>query len=108
MSSSATDTASIIANLPKPSADVINLALASIIFSAIMFVICGWITWKHGKAGMVCWQIVLMAFPPKIVADAYQVATKDQPMVPSAVSVMTSTGILACISLGIIGIIYEA
>lgn len=108
MASNATDTASIIASLPKPSQDVINLSLASIIFSAVFLVICGWIAWKHGKAGMVCWQIVIMTFVAKIVADVYQVVTKDQPMIPSAVSTMAGAAVLTCISLGLIGIIYEA
>lgn len=105
---SSADEASIIASLPKPGADVINLALASVVFSAILFVVCGWVTWKHGKAGMVCWQILIMTFIAKIIMDVYQVVTKDQPMIPSAVSTMAGACVLTCISLGLIGIIYEA
>lgn len=103
----ATDAASIIASLPPPSQDTINLAFVDVIASALMFLVAGWVAWKHGKAGMVCWQIVIMAPIAQIVAGVYLIVNKDKPLIPSAVSTMTAAAVLACISLGLIGIIYE-
>ncbi|KAF3762926.1 hypothetical protein M406DRAFT_72895 [Cryphonectria parasitica EP155] len=94
-------------DIPPPPQSVINLAWADLIFAFIFLFINGWIAWKHGKAGMVCWQILLPAFIARIIADIYQIINKDQPMIPTAVSTMTASAVLACISLALIGIIYE-
>lgn len=95
-------------NFPPPSSSVINLAYVETVMSGIMLPIVGFVAWKHGKAGMTCWQIYIMAFAARIIADVYLIVNKDKPYLPTAVSTMTESAVIACISLGIIGIIYEA
>lgn len=95
-------------NFPPPSSNVINLAYVEVVLSAIFLPLVGFITWKHGKAGMTCWQIFIMAFIAKLIANIYLIVKKDDPYLPTAVSTMTDSAVIATTSLGIIGIIYEA
>lgn len=95
------------AAIPPPSQNVINLAWAELFISAIFFLLSAYIAWRHGKAGMVCWPIFSSAFIARLVADIYQIVTKDQPMIPNAVTTMTNAAVLACLSLTLIGIVYE-
>lgn len=96
------------ADFPPPSSNVINLAYVEIVLSGIFLPLVGWITWKHGKAGMTCWQIFITAFIAKLIANIYLIVNKDKPYLPTAVSTMTDSAVIATTSLGIIGIIYEA
>lgn len=96
------------ADFPPPSSNVINLAYVEIVLSAIFLPLVGFIAWKHGKAGMTCWQIYIMAFVAKLIANIYLIVNKEKPLLPTAVSTMTDSAVIATISLGIIGIIYEA
>lgn len=102
--SESTDTSTI----APPTQDVINLDIVDVAFAIPFFIVCGYIAWRHGKAGMVCWHILIAAFVARAIAAIYQITTKDQPMVPSVVSTMSDSAVLACISLALIGIIYEA
>lgn len=95
-------------DFPPPSSNVINLAYVEIVLSGIFLPLVGWITWKHGKAGMTCWQIFITAFIAKLIANIYLIVNKDKPYLPTAVSTMTDSAVIATTSLGIIGIIYEA
>lgn len=93
--------------IAPPSASIINLAIADLaIYGALFFPTC-WITWKHGKTGMVCWPIFLSYFALRFVSDAYQIAHRNDPNIPNTVAIMTNAGSLACLSLTIIGILYE-
>lgn len=94
-------------SIPPPSDAVIGLAYAETVIAAIIFLIYAVITWRHGKAGMTCWGIVIMAPIAAMIADIYLIINRDDPLVPSAVSTMTAAAVLACMSLGIIGIAYE-
>ncbi|KAJ0124479.1 integral membrane protein [Diaporthe amygdali] len=96
------------ADFPPPSSSVINLAYVETVLSGLFLPVVGYLTWKHGKAGMTCWSIYIMAFAARIIADVYLIVNKDKPLLPTAVSTMTESAVIACISLGIIGIIYEA
>lgn len=96
------------ADSPPPSSNVINLTCVEIVLSAIFLPLVGFITWKHGKAGMTCWQIYIMAFITKLIASIYLIVNKGKPYLPTAVSTMTDSAVIATISLGIIGTIYEA
>lgn len=95
-------------DFPPPSSNVINLAYVEIVFSGIFLPLVGFITWKHGKAGMTCWQIYITSFIAKLIANIYLIVNKDKPYLPTAVSTMTDSAVIATTSLGIIGIIYEA
>lgn len=95
-------------DFPPPSTSVISLAYVEIVLAAIFLPLVGFITWKHGKAGMTCWQIYIMAFIAKLIANIYLIVNKEKPYLPTAVSTMTDSAVIATISLGIIGIIYEA
>lgn len=95
-------------DFPPPASNVLSLAYVEIVLAAIFLPVVGFITWKHGKAGMTCWQIYIMAFIAKLIANIYLIVNKDKPYLPTAVSTMTDSAVIATISLGIIGIIYEA
>ncbi|KAF9871121.1 integral membrane protein [Colletotrichum karsti] len=96
------------ANFPPVSSDVVNLAIAELAIYAIMFPAAVWITWKHGKKGMVCWPIFLSHFFGRFIADIYQIVKKDEPLLPNQVNIMTNAASVACLSLTLIGIVYEA
>lgn len=95
-------------DFPPPSSSVIGLAYVEIVLSGIFLPLVGFITWKHGKAGMTCWQIFITDFIAKLIANIYLVVNKDEPYLPTAVSTLADSGVIAVTSLGIIGIIYEA
>ncbi|KAF5977920.1 integral membrane protein [Fusarium coicis] len=90
-----------------PSANKTNLAIAELVLYAILFIPALPLVWKHGKAGMTCWPIFLSYFPLRFVADGYQIAKRNDPEIPNAVIIMTTAGSIACLSLTIIGLIYE-
>ncbi|KAF5641520.1 hypothetical protein F25303_6864 [Fusarium sp. NRRL 25303] len=90
-----------------PSANKTNLAIAELVLYIILFIPVVPLVWKHGKAGMTCWPIFLTYFPLRFVADGYQIAKRNDPEIPNAVIIMTTAGSIACLSLTIIGLIYE-
>lgn len=92
---------------PPPSTKEINLAYADIVVHAVLLPIVLYITWKHGKKGMVCWPILFSFFVLQFVNRGYQLAHKDQSDIPNAVSIFTHAGGIACLLLTLIGIIYE-
>ncbi|KAF7534909.1 hypothetical protein G7054_g5833 [Neopestalotiopsis clavispora] len=94
--------------MSAPSANTINLAIAETVIYGLALVPMGYITWKHGKMGMVCWPIVLSFFVMRLVADIYQIVNREQPEQPNQVLIMTTSGSIACLSLGLIGVVYEA
>jgi hypothetical protein len=94
--------------LPPVSSNVVNLAYADLVIYAILFLPIVWVAWKHGKAGMVCWPIFVSYFVIRFVADIYQIIQKNEPLVPNQVVVLTLSGSIACLTLTLIGIIYEA
>lgn len=95
-------------SIAPPSADIINLVIADLAIYAVLFFPTVYITWKHGKAGMVCWPIFLSYFGIRFTSDAYQIVHRSDPLLPNTVAIMTNAGSLACLSLTIIGILYEA
>ncbi|KAJ4253889.1 hypothetical protein NW762_010287 [Fusarium torreyae] len=62
-----------------PSASIINLTIADLAIYAVLLFPVIRITWKHGKSGMI----------------------------PNPVVIMTNAGSIACMSLTIVGVIYE-
>ncbi|KAK6225439.1 hypothetical protein QIS74_01486 [Colletotrichum tabaci] len=96
-----------IPNLPPVSSDVVNLAYAELVIYALLLPPAGWITWKHGKKGMVCWPLLVSHFFMRFIADIYLIIKKDEPLLPNQFNIMTNAGSLACLSLTLIGIVYE-
>lgn len=94
--------------IPPPSANVINLAIASIIIHAILLPFVAWTTWKHGKRGMVCWPIFLSFFLFRFLSNGWQLRVRNEPDIPNAVSIFTNAGIFDCLLLTLLGITYEA
>lgn len=92
---------------PPPSADKIHLAIASLIIFGLLLFPAIWITWKHGKRGMICWPIFVSFFPLRFVSDAWQIAQRNEPEIPNTVTIMTNAGSIACLSLTLIGMVYE-
>lgn len=94
-------------SIAPPSGAVLGLAYAETVIAGLIFFLAAAIAWKHGKIGMVCWPIFVSAPPAVMVADIYLIVNKDQPLLPTAVSTMTTAAVIACVTLTIIGIIYE-
>ncbi|CAK7218519.1 hypothetical protein SEUCBS140593_003574 [Sporothrix eucalyptigena] len=94
--------------LSPPSTSVINLTIADLVIYALLFIPTAWVTWKHGKTGMVCWPIFVSYFGLRFTADAYLIANRHTPETYNEVVIMTNAGSLACLSLTIIGLVYEA
>lgn len=90
-----------------PSASIINLTIADLVIYAVLLFPVIRITWKHGKSGMVCWPIFLSFFALRFVSDAYLIANRHKPQIPNPVVIMTNAGSIACMSLTIVGVIYE-
>jgi hypothetical protein len=91
-----------------PSARLINLAIADLSIYIALLPPTLWITWKHGKTGMVCWPIFVSYFGLRFAADIYQVIKRHEPQQYNEVIIMTNAGSLACLSLVLIGLVYEA
>lgn len=90
-----------------PSQDVINLAGADIAISTVFLVFISWIAWKHGKPGMVAWPIFVSCFVARLVAAIYHITRRDKPEIPNTVTIFTGSCVVACVTLTIIGVIYE-
>lgn len=91
-----------------PTQAIINLDIADLVFNSLLLPPAAWIAWKHGKAGMVCWPILISFFPARIIADVYQIVNRSAIEMYNQVAIMTNSGSLACLSLAIIGLVYEA
>ncbi|KAH8655512.1 hypothetical protein BX600DRAFT_515330 [Xylariales sp. PMI_506] len=94
-------------NLPPPSADLIKLAVAEIVLYAILLPPALYITWKHGKKGMTCWPILLSFYGMRFVSDIWQIVNRAEPNIPGALLIITNAGSIACLTLTLIGILYE-
>lgn len=91
-----------------PSNNTLNLSYAALgIFGALLLPSV-YITWKHGKAGIICWPIFVSFFVLRFVSDAYLIIRKNDPEEPTTVTMMTNAGGIVCLSLTLIGMIYEA
>ncbi|CAI6041107.1 unnamed protein product [Clonostachys chloroleuca] len=90
-----------------PSTSTINLTIADLTIYAVLLFPMLRITWKHGKSGMVCWPVFLSFLALRYVSDAYLIANRHKPQIPNPVIIMTNTGSIVCLSLIIVGIIYE-
>lgn len=98
----------LIEKLPPASDNEINLAIASLVIYSSLMPFLLWITWCHGKLGIVCWGLVVSQFGIHIAGDAYKIARRNQPDVPDAFSIMASAGVVACSSLSLLGVVFEA
>ncbi|KAI8717609.1 hypothetical protein NCS52_00837300 [Fusarium sp. LHS14.1] len=91
-----------------PSNNTLNLSYAALgIFGALLLPSV-YITWKHGKPGIICWPIFVSFFVLRFVSDAYLIIRKNDPEEPTTVTMMTNAGGIVCLSLTLIGMIYEA
>ncbi|PSR80517.1 hypothetical protein BD289DRAFT_62782 [Coniella lustricola] len=91
-----------------PSASIIDLAIVDLILYAVLLPPAIFITWKHGKTGMICWPIFVSYFGLRFASDIYQIVNRNEPLQYNQVAIMTNAGSLACLSLLIIGLVYEA
>ncbi|KPM38568.1 hypothetical protein AK830_g7994 [Neonectria ditissima] len=91
-----------------PSTESVNLSYASLGIFGALFIPALFITWKHGKAGMVCWPIFASYFPLRFVSDAYLIIHKDDVQENNTITMMTNAGSIVCLSLTLIGMVYEA
>lgn len=88
--------------------NVVNLAYADLLIHALLLPPAIWIAWRHGKKGLLCWPIFLSYFILRYIADLYQIFNRDKPVQPSAVTIFTVGGSVQCLTLTLVGIIYEA
>ncbi|KAF3761190.1 hypothetical protein M406DRAFT_343277 [Cryphonectria parasitica EP155] len=91
-----------------PPTDIINLAIAELSLYIVLFSPAVWITWKHGKAGMTCWPMLVSFMAMRFASDISQIINKHEPQVTNQTLIITEAGTLACLSLTIIGLVYEA
>ncbi len=95
-------------SLPPVSDNVVDLAYAELVIYALLLPPAVWIAWSHGRKGLVCWPILVSYFGLRFVADIYQIINRSRPLIPSEVVIMTNAGSIACLTLTLIGAIYEA
>lgn len=55
---------------------------------------------------MVCWPLLVNVYIARIIATAYQLANKDQPLEFNTVTKITNAAVIACMSLALIGAVY--
>lgn len=91
-----------------PSASIIDLAIVDLVLYIVLLPPTLYITWKHGKTGMICWPIFVSYFGLRYASDIYQIVNRNEPLQYNEVAIMTNSGSLACLSLLIIGLVYEA
>ena len=91
-----------------PSKSIIRLAIGDLAIYTAFLPLALWITWKHGKTGMVCWPIFLSYFGLRFASDIYEIINRYEPEQYNMIVIMTNSGSLACLSLTLIGLIYEA
>ncbi|KAJ3524501.1 hypothetical protein NM208_g12041 [Fusarium decemcellulare] len=91
-----------------PSQNNINLSYAALGIFGVLLLPSVYITWKHGKAGIICWPIFVSFFGLRFVSDAYLIIHKDDVEEPNTVTLMTNAGSIVCLSLTLIGMVYEA
>ncbi|KAK8194568.1 hypothetical protein IWZ00DRAFT_542414 [Phyllosticta capitalensis] len=94
-------------NLPPVSPKVVDLAVADLTIYAAFLLPSIVITWVHGKIGLVTWPILISYIGMRFLADGWQIAHRDKPEIPDAVVILTNAGSTACITLLIMGVIYE-
>ncbi|KAK7408445.1 hypothetical protein QQX98_009372 [Neonectria punicea] len=91
-----------------PSTESINLSYASLGIFGALFIPALYITYKHGKPGMICWPIFVSYFPLRFASDAYHIVRRNNPEENNTITMMTNAGSIVCLSLTLIGMVYEA
>lgn len=94
--------------LPPVSENVVNLAYADLAIYIFALPPTIWIAWQHGKAGLTAWPLLISFYFTRYVSDIYQVVRRHDPLLPDVVFIMTKAGAIACLTLTLIGLIYEA
>ncbi|QPG95937.1 hypothetical protein C2857_002630 [Epichloe festucae Fl1] len=94
----------------EPSAfanEEVDLAIASLAIHATLFPLACYIAWKHGKFGMVSWPIFATFFVIRFVSTGWKISHRDDPKLLNSASSFTAGGLLSCLTLTLIGIVYE-
>ncbi|CAI6090822.1 unnamed protein product [Clonostachys chloroleuca] len=91
-----------------PSAECIGLSCAALVIFSILLFPTLYIAYKHGKAGNMCWPILVTFLVFRIVSDAYYLSKRNEPDLPTTLAMVTSSACSATMTLAIIGLIYEA
>ncbi|KAJ3532715.1 hypothetical protein NM208_g8315 [Fusarium decemcellulare] len=93
---------------PPPSAGSIDLSITALVIFGILFFPTVYITFKHGKPGMLCWPILMSFFLMRFAYDIEHILRRNEPDIPTAVTMITYPGIVVCLAYTIIGMIFEA
>ncbi|KAH7020375.1 hypothetical protein EDB80DRAFT_562272 [Ilyonectria destructans] len=93
-------------NLPSQAS--VNLSYASLGIFGALFLPAVFIAWKHGKAGIICWPIFVSYFGLRFASDAYHIMRRHDTQEENTVTLMTNAGSIVCLSLTLIGMVYEA
>ncbi|KAF4459903.1 hypothetical protein FALBO_13337 [Fusarium albosuccineum] len=91
-----------------PSAGSIDLSITALVIFGILFFPTVYITYKHGKPGMMCWPILVSFFLMRFAYDIEHILRRNEPDIPTAVTMITYPGIVVCLAYTIIGMIFEA
>lgn len=98
--------ASLLANTPPASEEVIVLTCVDVFFSVIFLSMSVYIAWKHGQPGINIWPPTIACPVARLAGDIYLLETRDQPLIPSAASTITDAAVQSCVCLGLVGVVY--
>lgn len=91
---------------PNPTSSI-NLAIASVTVHSILVPVVAWITWKHGKKGLVCWPLLLSYLGMRIAGDVYIIIRRHEPAVGNTFTSTVDAGLVTCLTLALMGVVYE-
>jgi hypothetical protein len=87
-----------------------RLAVAEIVLYVFLLPILAFVTFKHGKIGMVAWPTLVGVCAMRITDASVLVANRGNPEATAVIitSAFTSSGTLGALALAPTGVLYEA
>lgn len=85
----------------------INLAIASVTVHSTLVPVVAWITWKHCQKGLVCWPLLLSYPGMRIAEDVYIIIRRHEPAVGNTFTLTVGAGLVTCLTLALVGVVYE-
>lgn len=85
----------------------VDLAIASLVIHAVLFPHVCCIAWKHGRLGILCWPIFATSFVLRFISTGWKISHRDDSKLSDAAPNFTGGGIVSCLTLSLIGLVYE-
>jgi hypothetical protein len=89
----------------------LQLAVAQLVIFTILFLLTIYISWKHGKMGMVAWPLLNSMCILQMVAAILHIMNQEKPLqeyTGSAGFAITTSGSIATLILAAVGVIHQA